>query len=95
VESVKIIASLSISLFCFFCFFVVSAQAATAVSLPRFIRVSRRVKDDTWKPLTGITGITLAAEQEGGAPLFLETQNVQLDAAGRFTVLLGATKSQG
>src|SRR3984893_14609067 len=102
----KIIASFSILLFCFF---VVSAQAApqssgqdssisaTAVSVPRFIRVSGRVKDDTGKPLAGITGITLAvyAGQEGGAALFLETQNVQLDAAGRFTVLLGATKSQG
>src|SRR4029077_814929 len=106
VKSLKVMASVSIFLFC--CF-VVSAQAApqsggpdpgisaTAVSVPRFIRLSGRVQDDTGKPLAGITGITLAvySAQEGGAPLFLETQNEQLDAAGRFTVLLGATKSQG
>src|ERR1700730_2888311 len=106
VRSLKVIASFSMLLFCFF---VVSAQAApqssaqvsgisaTAVSVPRFIRVSGSVKDDTGKPMVGITGVTLAvyAEQQGGAALFLETQNVQLDASGRFTVLLGATKSQG
>jgi hypothetical protein len=34
-------------------------------------------------------------EQEGGAALWLETQNVELDEAGRYTVLLGATKSAG
>jgi trimeric autotransporter adhesin len=56
--------------------------------------VSGRVKDDTGKLLTGITRAAYS-EQEGGAPLFVETQNVQLEAAGRFTVLLGATKSQG
>jgi hypothetical protein len=60
----------------------------------RIIRVSGRVKDDTGKLLTGITRAAYS-EQEGGAPLFVETQNVQLEAAGRFTVLLGATKSQG
>src|SRR3984893_4580066 len=106
VRSLKVIASFSILLFCFF---VVSAQAApqssgpvsgisaTAVSVPRFIRVSGSVKDDIGKPMVGITGVTLAvyAEQQGGAALFLETQNVQVDASGRFTVLLGATKSQG
>src|SRR3979411_766801 len=102
----KVIASFSILLFCFF---VVSAQAApqssgqdsvisaTAVSVPRFIRLSGRVKDDTGKPMAGITGITLAvyAGQEGGAALFLETQNVQLDAAGRLTGPLGACQHKG
>jgi trimeric autotransporter adhesin len=35
------------------------------------------------------------AEQEGGTPLWVETQNVQVDAQGRYTVLLGATQAEG
>src|SRR5262245_6687290 len=34
-------------------------------------------------------------EAEGGAPLWQETQNVQLDAEGRFNVLLGAVSDGG
>ena len=33
--------------------------------------------------------------QEGGAPLWLETQNVALDAKGRYDVLLGAEHAEG
>jgi hypothetical protein len=46
---------------------------------------------------TGVVGVTFAIykEQEGGAALWLETQNVGLDEQGRYTVLLGATKSEG
>jgi hypothetical protein len=33
--------------------------------------------------------------QEGGTPLWSESQNVQLDSQGRYTVLLGATRSEG
>ncbi len=38
---------------------------------------------------------TLYQEQQGGAPLWLETQNVQPDKTGHYTVLLGSTTSQG
>jgi hypothetical protein len=42
-------------------------------------------------------GVTFAfyEEQTGGAPLWLETQNVVLDLAGRFTVFLGAASATG
>jgi hypothetical protein len=55
------------------------------------------VKDEAGAPKTGIVGITFALykDQQGGAPLWLETQNVQADASGRYTVMLGATKSDG
>jgi len=33
--------------------------------------------------------------QEGGSPLFVETQNLQVDEQGRYTVLLGATQPDG
>jgi hypothetical protein len=42
-------------------------------------------------------GMTFALyqEQQGGAPLWVETQNVQLDSTGHYSVLLGSTKSEG
>jgi hypothetical protein len=42
-------------------------------------------------------GVTFAVykDQDGGAPLWLETQNVQADSKGNYTVLLGSTKVEG
>jgi hypothetical protein len=44
-----------------------------------------------------VAGITFAlySEPTGGAPLWLETQNVTADSNGRYTALLGATKPDG
>jgi hypothetical protein len=48
-------------------------------------------------PQAGVAGITFAlySEQTGGAPLWLETQNVTADSNGRYMALLGATKPEG
>lgn len=45
----------------------------------------------------GVVGVTFAlyAEETGGAPLWLETQNVQLDNSGHYSVLLGSTQAEG
>ncbi len=71
----------------------VDAQAGVL----RLVRLSGTVQDALGQPRTGVLGITFAlyAEQEGGAPLWLETQNVELDAEGRYAVLLGAESSEG
>jgi hypothetical protein len=55
------------------------------------------VKDLNATPLTGVVGITFAlySEQTGGAPLWLETQNVTADTTGHYVALLGATKPEG
>src|SRR5262252_2186711 len=37
----------------------------------------------------------VAPPSDGGAPLWLETQNVTVDLTGHYTVLLGSTKSEG
>ncbi len=44
-----------------------------------------------------VIGVTFAlyADETGGAPLWLETQNVGVDNTGHYTVLLGSTKSEG
>ena len=49
------------------------------------------------QPLTGVQGITFALykDQQDGAALWLETQNVTEDEQGRFAALLGATQPEG
>jgi len=66
-------------------------------ALPRLVRFSGTAKDTRGNPLAGVAGITfsLYAEPSGGAPLWSETQNVRPDPAGRYTVLLGASKPEG
>jgi hypothetical protein len=46
---------------------------------------------------SSVIGVTFAlyADETGGAPLWLETQNVEVDNTGHYTVLLGSTKSDG
>jgi hypothetical protein len=69
----------------------------TASALPRLVRFGSTVKDLNGKPLTGVVGITFAlySDQTGGAPLWLETQNVTADNNGHYTALLGSTKPDG
>ncbi|MBI3895826.1 MAG: hypothetical protein HY313_07820, partial [Acidobacteria bacterium] len=64
---------------------------------PRLVQFSGTLKDQSGQPLTGVQGITFALyrEQSGGAALWLETQNVQLDEQGRYGVLLGSTQAEG
>jgi len=69
----------------------------TASALPRLVRFGGIVKDGNANPLTGVVGLTFAlySEQTGGAPLWLETQNVTPDGNGHYVVLLGSTKPDG
>ncbi|HEY3972976.1 MAG TPA: hypothetical protein VGM18_08225 [Candidatus Sulfotelmatobacter sp.] len=73
------------------------AQSATQNTVPRLVRFSGTASDLNGNPMTGAVGITflLYAEQTGGAPLWLETQNVQADANGHYSVLLGSAKPDG
>ena len=73
------------------------AQTAAATTVPRLVRFAGTARDLNANPLSGVVGITfsLYAEQTGGAPLWLETQNVQADGNGRYSVLLGTTKADG
>jgi len=57
---------------------------AAVISVPRLVKFSGTVQDSAGNPRSGITGITFALykDQSGGAALWLETQNVSLDAQG-------------
>ncbi|MFZ3211349.1 MAG: hypothetical protein WA188_07520, partial [Terriglobales bacterium] len=73
------------------------AAGTASTAVPRLVKFSGVVTDTAGSPRSGITGITFALykEQAGGAALWLETQNVTLDAQGRYTVLLGADSAEG
>lgn len=67
------------------------------IKVPRLIKFSGAFQTPSGTALTGTHGVTLALykERQGGAPIWQETQNVDLDSQGRYSVLLGATKSEG
>jgi len=74
-----------------------SGEIVPALPVPRLIKFAGVFRDSAGQLRTGPVGITFAVykEQEGGAPLWLETQNVDLDEQGHFSVLLGATRIEG
>jgi hypothetical protein len=73
-----------------------SASASAVSGVPRLIRFSGVVKGPEMNAST-VLGITffLYKDQQGGAPLWMETQNVQPDANGRYSVQLGSTQTTG
>jgi hypothetical protein len=73
------------------------ATNSTGSAVPHMVRFSGVLRDATGQPLKGTVGLTFALyrEQEGGAPLWLETQNVAADNSGRYTVSLGITRNEG
>jgi hypothetical protein len=77
-----------------------TANTATnfgATTVPRLVRFAGVAHDFSGKPLAGIIGVTFAlyTEPTGGVALWLETQNVQADTNGHYSVLLGSTKADG
>ena len=75
-----------------------AAQVPAAESVvPRLSNYASVAKDADGRPLKGVVGATFAvyAAQEGGAALWMETQNIQADPHGNFSVMLGATKPEG
>jgi Chaperone of endosialidase len=71
--------------------------ADASMTAPALVSFTGVLKDETGKPLTGVQGVTFALykSQSEGPALWIETQNVNADAEGRFAVLLGANSSKG
>ena len=71
--------------------------AAENAVVPPVVKFSGVLNGASSKPMTGTVGITfsLYKEAQGGAALWVETQNVTLDKTGHYTALLGSTTSQG
>jgi hypothetical protein len=73
------------------------AATNSDVVVPPLVNFTGVLTDVNGKALTEITGVTfyLYKDQEGGAPLWMETQNVTPNKAGHYTVMLGSTSSHG
>jgi trimeric autotransporter adhesin len=73
----------------------ISASADSIV--PNLINFSGVLTDLDGKPLTGIQGVTflLYGSQQGGSPLWMETQNITPSENGQYVVTLGITTSHG
>ena len=75
-----------------------SAAQQTASTVPNLMRYGGVLKDsDGELVISRVEGVTFAIykQQEGGAPLWLENQNVATDASGRYSVLLGSAAKDG
>jgi hypothetical protein len=72
-------------------------SVAAAVTVPRVIRFSGTFQPANGLPRAPIESATLSIyrEEQGGTPLWQETQNVPVDAEGHYTVLLGSTQNEG
>ncbi len=73
------------------------ATVAAAQDAKRVVTYAGTVRDATGMPRFGSVGITVSlyADREGGEPLWRESQTVQLDSEGRYTLLIGATEREG
>jgi hypothetical protein len=95
------IVSLCVVMCCLSAGFAQQAPTDTPVAsntgVPALMSVSGTLRDANGRPLTGVFGVTflLYKDQQGGSPLWMETQNVQPDKSGHYTVMLGSSTSQG
>jgi hypothetical protein len=93
-SAVKLVLSLALLTTC-----IVSASHAQQQGsvVPTLVNFKGTLTDLNGKPLSGTVGVAflLYKDEQGGAPLWMETQNVQPDKSGRYAVSLGATTSKG
>ena len=74
------------------------AQQASITTVPNLVRYGATLKDTQGAPVSSSTvGITFALykQQDGGASIWMETQNVTTDTSGNYSVLLGSTTAAG
>jgi hypothetical protein len=74
-----------------------SNPASATAGVPSLVNFNGVLRDVDGRPLRGVVSVTfsLYQEQEGGSPLWLETQNVSPDIRGRFSVELGSSSRNG
>jgi hypothetical protein len=91
---VKLLLSVAVLTSCLAPTCVAQQQAAV---VPTLVKFSGTLNDINGRPLTGVTGVTFLfyKDEQGGPPLWMETQNVTPDKSGHYTVALGSTTAQG
>ena len=74
-----------------------SPPSVSTATVPRLIRIRGAVRDENGRALSGGIGITFAlyTDEKDPTAVWQENQTVQLDSAGRYSVLLGASNEGG
>jgi hypothetical protein len=74
-----------------------TTETSASTEVPKLVKFSGTAMDEAGKPISGVMGVTflLYKDQQGGVPLWVETQNVQADVNGHYTAMLGASTSNG
>ena len=74
-----------------------SAPSTPATSVPRLIQISGVYHPADGQPAAPVETVTvvLYAEETEGTPLWQETQSISVDGEGRYSLLLGATETDG
>jgi hypothetical protein len=70
------------------------AQQPAASSIPNLIRYNGTLATPVSSATVGIT-FAIYKQQDGGASIWMESQNVTADANGQYTILLGSTTASG
>jgi hypothetical protein len=72
-------------------------QNAAQTTVPHLVQFSGALKDSATRPVVGVSSVTFAiyADQESGAALWSETQNVLADMNGHYSIVLGAATTGG
>ena len=95
----RISTALAIALSTLLLISICSAQQTSTITVPNLIRYNGTLKDaQATASISSTTiGVTFAIykQQDGGAPIWQETQNVTPDASGQYNVVLGSTTSTG
>jgi hypothetical protein len=88
--------SFCLAIFLLVCFAAGQSASTQSAVVPRLVNFSGKAIDGG-KIITGVAGATFAiySEEYSGSPLWMETQNIQADTKGNYTVQLGATTSSG
>jgi hypothetical protein len=73
------------------------AQQTTVTAIPHLVRFTGTFHPVNGLPVGPTESVTLSvyADEQGGTPLWQETQNVAVDADGHYTAVLGATQNDG
>src|SRR5882724_9399788 len=82
---------------CTFAPLMAQNMASVENVVPAVVKFSGVLNEANGQPLRGTVGVTflLYKEQSGGAPVWMETQNVHPDTSGRYSVMLGSTTNRG
>jgi hypothetical protein len=74
-----------------------AAEVKTDLNRSRTLEFGGQLNDPEGKQLPAVVGVLFAIyeQQEGGAPLWQEVQNVEVNKRGRFKAIVGSTKGEG